>query len=819
MTRLLFVKLFRDLRTTWNRVVLMIVAISLSLIAFSTVLYAYAIVDPQIILGYLSTNPASARIVLNAGVGQDQIDAVQSLARTEPGVIDATLRAVSTFQMQTQDGQLSAIPLQLFIASASDQMQVARFPVVQGSWPPPAGGVLIEREALRFLNLKVGDTVVVAGLDGRSVSLMITGAVHDPSLAPAYEEQKGYGYVSTATLPLLGKQPMLDELAITVADQPGGTVPSHNRDTIVHTALHLTDRLKQTLGIGVEQIQVPPPYQHPHQGQMNALLMAFLVFGVLSLLLSAILIATMFNGLLTQQITQIGMLKAIGARRSQILLLYLIMILLVAGAATAIAFIPGIMLGQGWAQMLLTGMLNMDATNLAVPWWTYAVVVATGVVLPLVMALFPLVRASRRTVREVLDDRGVDQQEGMARRLDTWLTKLRGLDRRLLMAFRNTFRRRARFILAVGLLATAGAIFISGLNTLAGIQAIPDTLATEQRWDIEVSLGTPVSASRLSSLVVGIPHVTHVEAWTQVSTAIQYPGQINVTGTYPDQGHGSSGVTAIPKASSVFVPPPVLEGRWLRPDDTDAIVLPQMMRSMVQGRLGSATVQLAVGGRLTSWHVVGIVQELFAPTCPCVSQAGFDQATGLANQANLIRIVTDRHDHQTRMEASQMVKQALADAAINVQYVRPFDWIATVSEGHLYVLVVVFLLIASVMGVVGLIGLGSTMSTNVIERTREFGVMSAIGASAPTVRHIVVSEGVFLAASSCIVASMLALLLTALMDAGVGNLFLSTPILFRFSALALVVWIVAIILGAVLATLAPAFRASRLTVREALAYL
>jgi putative ABC transport system permease protein len=116
------------------------------------------------------------------------------------------------------------------------------------------------------------------------------------------------------------------------------------------------------------------------------------------------------------------------------------------------------------------------------------------------------------------------------------------------------------------------------------------------------------------------------------------------------------------------------------------------------------------------------------------------------------------------------------------------------------VLVVVFLLIASVMGVVGLIGLGSTMSTNVIERTREFGIMSAIGASASSVRRIVVGEGVF-------------------MDAGVGNLFLSTPILFRFSTIALLAWAVVIVLGAALATLAPAFRASRLTVREALAYL
>jgi len=820
MTRLLFIKLLRDLRTTRTRMVMMVVAISISLVAFGTVLYTRFIIDPQMSSGYISTNPASARIVLDRGIEPDQVDAIRTAALAEPGVIDATLRTVSTFQMQTQDGRLSAVPLQLFIAAPNDSMRVARFPVEQGSWPPPANGVLIEREALRFLNLKVGDSVIVASLDGKPVSLRITGVVHDPSLAPAYEEQKGYGYVSTASLPLLGKQPVLDELAITVADQPGQTTPSHNRAVIVRTALHLADRLKRANGVGIEQIDVPPPYQHPHQRQMNTLLMAILAFGALSLLLSAILIATMFNGQLTQQIPQIGMLKAIGARSRQIMLLYLIMILLIATVATSIAFIPGIVLSRVWARLLLSSMLNMDATSLVIPGWTYAVVLAAGVVLPLLMALAPLVRASRRTVREALDDRGVDRQGFTATRLDIWLSRIRGLDRSLLMAFRNTFRRRARFLLSVGLLATAGAIFIGGLNTLAGIQSIPDTLAAEQRWDVEVKLDTSASASQLSSLVARIPHVAHVETWTAVSTGIQYPGQITVTTTYPDQGHGSSGVTVIPEASSVFVPPPILEGRWLRPDDTNAIVLPQGMRNALQGqRVGEATIQLPLDGRLTTWRVVGIVEELFAPTCPCVSRTDFEQATGHAHQTNLIRIVTDRHDPQIRMATGQMVKQALADAAIKVQYVRPFDWLTAVSEGHLYVLVVVFLLIASVMGIVGLIGLGSTMSANVIERTRELGVMRAIGAPASTVRRIVVAEGVFIAASSCVIAVVLALVLTALMDTGLGNLFLSAPIPFRISALAFLVWAVAIVLGAVLATLTPAFRAARLTVREALAYL
>lgn len=819
MTRLLFIKLFKDLRTTWVRMVLMIIAISISLVAFSTVFYARVVVDPQISNGYISTNPASARIVLDLGVTPDQAAAIRALARTEPGVIDATLRTVSTFQM-LQSGKLEAVPLQLFIAAPDDPMRVARFTVEQGSWPPPPNGIMIERDALTFLNLKVGDSVTVASVDGRPVSLKITGVVHDPSLAPAYEEQKGYGYVSTAALPLLGKPPVLDELEITVADQPGTTVPSHNRDVIIRTAAHLAERLKQTGGISITQIAVPPPYQHPHQGQMNTLLMAILAFGALSLLLSAILIATMFNGLLTQQIPQIGMLKAIGANSGRIMQLYLIMILLVAGVATALAFIPGIVLGRAWAGMLLIGMLNMDATNLEIPWWAYALVIVAGVILPLLMALFPLVRAGRRTVREALDERGVDRQGVTAIRFDAWLARLRNLDRRLLLAFRNAFRRRARFWLAVGLLTTAGTIFISGLNTLAGIQAIPAILATENQWDVEVRLDTPASASQLVNLATHIPHVTQVETWSTVSTAIQYPGQINVTTTYPDQGHGSSNVSVVPASSSMFAPPPILEGRWLRPDDTNAIVLPQAMRSRLQGqKIGEATIQLAIGSRLTTWRVVGIVEELFSPTCPCVSRVGFDQATGQANQVNLIRIATDGHDSQTRMAVGQALDHALADNAIKVQYVRPFDWLNAVSEGHLYVLVVVFLLIASIMGVVGLIGLSSTMSANVIERTREFGVMSAIGASAATVRRIVVTEGIFMAALSCVIAALLAILLTMVMDIGLGNLFLSAPLPFRFSAIALLIWIVAILVGSVLSTLAPASRASRLTVREALAYL
>jgi putative ABC transport system permease protein len=108
------------------------------------------------------------------------------------------------------------------------------------------------------------------------------------------------------------------------------------------------------------------------------------------------------------------------------------------------------------------------------------------------------------------------------------------------------------------------------------------------------------------------------------------------------------------------------------------------------------------------------------------------------------------------------------------------------------------------------------MSTNVLERTREFGVMSAIGASAARVRRLIVLEGVFIAALSCVIASVPSVLLTLVM---IGNLPMPVNLPFQMSGSAIGIWVVVVVLGAVLSTLAPASQAARLTVREALTYL
>jgi putative ABC transport system permease protein len=817
VTSLLTVKLRRDLRATWPRLALMAVAIAVSLTVFSAVLYAWSTISRETERAYLSTEPASATILLDRGVDAERMKAIAAEARTRPGVLEATGRSQLTTEVRV-NGREQDNELQAFVATPDDPLRIARFQVWPGTWPPAPDEILLGRDSLELFDVAVGDTMVVQAPGGEPTRLRVTGTVYDPSLAPAEQDQVGRGYLSTAALARPGTEPVLDQLKIQVAE-PGQTTPSRDRDAIVAVATDVSQWLQREYGLTVREAQVPEPYEHPHHDQANALLRALLGTGLATLLLSSILVANMLNGLFRQQIPQIGIMKAIGARSGRIGRLYLAMTLSVAAAATLLALAPGILVGRAFSSFILDS-LSIEPASLAPPWWTYAVVLAAGLLLPPLMALIPLVRTSRTTVRAAIDHHGLGSNPRATSGVLARLGRVPGLDRGLLMALRNTVRRPARFFLSAGLLAGAGALFVAGLSTQAGLAAAAEEGLERIQSDVIVRLAEPASPDELAALVEAVPQVSRVEGWAAAESAIAGPGGIPVTSTYPDQGHGRLAVTAIPSKTTMFTPPKLLEGRWLNPDDTGAIVLNQVAvdNSDLDIEVGDP-VTLFINGRLTRWRVAGIAQEPGATSSAYVTTAGLAAATGQPRRTNTLRIATASDDEQTRSAVAEAVTKKLDGAGIGVEGAESIGEQEDSIKEHQGPIALVLVAGAIAMGIVGGIGLASTMGANILERTREFGVMHAIGARPAAVRRIVVAEGVFTAIASWLLAIIPALGLTAIMGSVVGNTFMSAPLPFRISALGVGIWSVIVVLGAVLATDAAATRASRLTVREALAYL
>jgi len=107
---------------------------------------------------------------------------------------------------------------------------------------------------------------------------------------------------------------------------------------------------------------------------------------------------------------------------------------------------------------------------------------------------------------------------------------------------------------------------------------------------------------------------------------------------------------------------------------------------------------------------------------------------------------------------------------------------------------------------------------NVLERTREIGIMRSIGATDREIIRMVIVEGLLIGLISFGLAILLAVPFTYLLSSIVSNAVFATPIAVEFTYLGYVIWLGLVILLSSLASVLPARSAARLTIREVLAY-
>jgi putative ABC transport system permease protein len=432
-----WIKLVRDVAAERERLALMLVAIAVSLAAVGAVLGGYAVLTREIAANYLGTHPADATLELPGGVDARAL----AIAREHPSVREAEAREVLLARAQVSGDWR---PLLLFVVDDFSAMKLNAFTPLAGEWPPALGSMLVERKAVPMLNADIGGTVLVKTPHAAAREVKVSGLVHDPGLAPAWQERSGYGYVTRATLAALGEAPVLHELRISLKNPAAGIAE------IEAVAAGLARRLKAQ-GREVHEIRVPPPRLHPHQRQMSTLLLLMLAFALMALVLSAVVVSSSLAAMLARQVREIGIMKAVGARACQIVHLYAALVAALGGAAVVLA-VPAGLAGARLLAQAVSGNLNFAIADGSVPYWVLAVQAAAGIVVPLIVAAGPIVRAGRTTVREAIGQHGASSE------------RLRERAAALPWPVRNALRRPARLALTAGLLAAGGAMFMTALN-------------------------------------------------------------------------------------------------------------------------------------------------------------------------------------------------------------------------------------------------------------------------------------------------------------------------------------------------------------------
>jgi len=231
-------------------------------------------------------------------------------------------------------------------------------------------------------------------------------------------------------------------------------------------------------------------------------------------------------------------------------------------------------------------------------------------------------------------------------------------------------------------------------------------------------------------------------------------------------------------------------------------------------------ITIRINEKESEWHIVGIYR-IPGNVIPPLVYVNYEYLSRLVNAPGdvySLRIITDQRD-QVSVEPIAKQLQEIYDANnIQISYVQmASEWRAQ-QTSQTDVLVYFMLVMAILTAIVGGLGLMGTMSINTLERTREIGVMRAIGASNMDIQMIVLVEGLTIGLISWAASLLISIPITSVLTYGVGVAIFKAPLAFTFGVNGIVTWLIGTLFIAALASALPARRASRLTVRDTLAY-
>ncbi len=747
-----------------------------------------------------AVTPSHLNMALARFATRDQIEGI----RRVPGVLDVEPYTEIAFEYRFSP----TAPWKLGVAVMRDDWNKQHMDVVQlrtGEWPR-GENIGVERLSASFNGYGINDTVYFKQED-HVRTFPVTGLVRHPFVPPPQLGGQAFFFFSPQVMDRFGiPEGKFNYVYVRVAP--------YSEAYAKQVATDIKERLANQ-GIGVAATFYQNPDKHWGRVYMEGINLVLQILAVVSLLLSVVLVYNTLSALIAQQTNQIGVMKAIGGRTWTIAQLYFANVLVYSMLALCVALPLAVFLAFAITRTFLN-LFNIDYDTFHISNTAVVLQVGAAILVPVLAALVPVMSGARITVREAIASYGLGGDFG-SNRFDRMIERIGAklLPTQYATALGNLFRRKGRLILTQVVLVIAGTMFLIVMTLSSSMDYTLENFFAARRYDVTAWLNGRPHASRVLELAHAVKDISAAQVQLWFSATVLKQGART-----QEAGLGSQVAGLDPRTD--FFNERVLAGRWLQAQDELAVVMPYDTANKNNLRVGDfVTLDLGVYGK-REWKIVGLYQPLlsgaFNTETLYVPLTALENTTKQYDRATRLIFRTTARDEPAALAARDRLRDMAIERNIDIAVFQTESELRRSVQSQFGLITSMLLALAILVALVGGIALMGALSISVVERTKEIGVLRAVGARTRTLMGMFVMEGVMQGVMSWAFAVALAFVLAQPLAAVMGQTILNMPLDFAFNWTAVGIWLLIVLIISILASILPARSAARVSVRDSLAY-
>lgn len=595
-------------------------------------------------------------------------------------------------------------------------IQINRPTLIAGRWPGK-GEAVLDYSSRRLQPVAIGDTIALReSVATPPVYARISGFTRTPGEPDASIQDRATGYAPAADVQLWRQEPGDNQLLMRLGELRRAT---ETRQAII--------RVLDKRGIAHGQGAIRDPQQAVGTKELGALLLLMSVFSVIGVVLSGFLVWNTMTAVMSEEMRQVGILRALGASRWQVLRTYLLPAVLVGFVGSLVGIAAGVV-GGGALAAFLGGLIGLALPSFTLAPREVLLGCLVGMGVGIGAAILPAWQGTRVTALELLRNYGVRADYGVGF-LQKVLTRLRGTSTMLAMAVRNTWRRRIRSVVTMLVVGVGAAAFIGTQALNASVSHTIDSLYAIYASDAWLSFNRSMNVQFTEELRRDHDIVAS-EGWVRDDAYVRQ--------TLTD-------LWGIPADTALYLHQ-VTVGRWYSAHDPAEVVVTANLAHNLGLHAGDP-LSVVVGKRQQTYSIVGIVND--------ESTYLGSRATGKVfmtpENANNLRGTGDVADFfAVRFTDSSPAGVNAALRGIEQQFrtYEPSSLAAYEDRANTLnatrILTVLLDAMVIVVAVIGVVGLANTLILNISERRRELGILRSIGAGGSALIRLLVSEGIVL---------------------------------------------------------------------------